>query len=81
MKTEKKMKLIFKYCKKTGLPIDDLFIISQKVVFNHRRSIMKYIYKRERLNHPQKLCKEIKQEMMDKFNISKSLLEKLLHKK
>lgn len=75
------MKLILKYCKKTGLSLDDLVIISQEVIFNHRKSIMKYIYKRERLNCPQKSGKQIKKEMIDKFNISDSLLNKLLHKK
>lgn len=75
------MKLILKYCRRTGLPLDELIIIAQEVIFNHRKSIMKYIYKRERLNNPRKLVKQIKKEMVDKFNISDSLLNKLLFKK
>ena len=73
------MKVWLKYCKKTGLSIDELLLISQKIFFNHRKSIFKYIYDRERGEHPEKSDGQIRKEIAERFNISKKTLERFIY--
>ena len=75
------MKVWLKYCKKTGLTIDELLSISQEIVFNYRKSIIKYIYDREREQNPKKSEGEIRKEIRKQFNIGKKLLEAYLLRK
>jgi len=68
-----------KYCKRTRLTIDELMIIAQDLVLNHRASIFKYIYMRERERHPEKNEGEIRKKMSNKFIISEKSLQKYIY--
>ena len=73
------MKEWLQYCKKTGLTVDELLLVSQKIFFNHRKSIFKHIYDRERGEHPEKSDGQIRREIAERFNISEKTLEKFIY--
>jgi hypothetical protein len=68
-----------KYCKKYKISADELLSMSQDVVFNHRGSMLKYIYHREQEQHPQMSAKEIRKSISNSFNLDEKTLEKFLY--